>query len=180
MVNASPDDKLFQHVKELYSMISEPQKHDHDPIHRNELIIQQELAGVLSDDFKGEGVEDIEELFARQKQQKKKRLLEDLGEKNPWKDNAPSAEVAKVIGEETWLNDEEINVSNYGARTIPNKEIKRVDRSDRVGEDIELGDIVQAKVEDEKNIDQILERKKGERKKWSDVITDIDDILDDV
>jgi len=180
MVNASPDDKLFQHVKELYSMISEPQKHDHDPIHRNELIIQQELAGVLSDDFKGEGVEDIEELFARQKQQKKKRLLEDLGEKNPWKDNAPSAEVAKVIGEETWLNDEEINVSNYGARTIPNKEIKRVDRSDRVGEDIELGDIVQAKVEDEKNIDRIIERKKGERKKWSDVITDIDDILDDV
>ena len=33
--------------------------------------------------------------------------------------------------------------------------------------------------EDEENIDLVLKSKKVERKKWDDVITDIDDILDD-
>ena len=179
MVNVSPDDKLFQHVKELYAMISEPHKFDHDPSHRNELVRQQELAGFSNEGRKKVELEDIEELFNRQKEKKKNRFLQDLGDKNPWKNNAPSPEVARVIGEETWSSKEEVGVSNYGARTIPNKEIKRVDRSDRIGEDIELTDVVQAKIEDEENIDLILENKKIERKKWDDVITDIDDILDD-
>ena len=179
MVDASPDDKLFQHVKELYAMISEPHKFDHDPVHRNELVRQQELAGFSNGGSKKVELEDIEELFNRQKEMKKNRLLQDLGDKNPWKNNAPSPEVARIIGEETWSKEENIDVLDYGARTIPNKEIKKVDRSDRVGEDIELTDVVQAKIEDEENIDLILENKKIERKKWDDVITDIDDILDD-
>jgi len=179
MVNAQPDDKLFQHVKELYAMISEPHKFDHDPIHRNELIFQQELAGFSSEGIKKTDLDDIEELFNKQKEQKKKRLLQDLGDNNPWKNNAPSADIARLIGEETWSDGENIDLSKYGARTIPNKEIKKVDRSDRTGEDVELTDIVQAKIEDEENLDFILENKKVERKKWSDVITDIDEILDD-
>lgn len=179
MVNASPDDKLFQHVKELYSMISEPHKHDHDPIHRNELIYQQELAGNLSGIVKKTEIEDIEELFSKQKQQKR-RMLQDLGGKNPWKNNAPSSDVARIIGEETWSDKDGVEVSNYGARTIPSKEIKKVDRSDRLGEDIELTDVVQGKLEDEVNLDLFLENKKIERKKWKDVVSDIDEILDDV
>jgi hypothetical protein len=180
MVNASPDDKLFQHVKELYSMISEPHKYDHDPIHRNELIIQQELAGALSGGTKKIQMEDVEELFNRQKEQKKKRLLQDLGDKNPWKNNAPSPDVARIIGQETWSSNEEDPVLSYGARTIPSKEIKKVDRSDRLGEDIDLTDVVQAKLENKENIELVLEKKKSDRKKWSDVLTDIDEILDDV
>jgi hypothetical protein len=180
MVNASPDDKLFQHVKELYSMISEPHKFDHDPIHRNELIIQQELAGMSSGGTKKVEIEDVEELFNRQKEQKKKTMLQDLGGKNPWKNNAPSPDVARIIGEETWSSKENIGVSNYGARTIPSKEIKKVDRSDRLGEDIELGDVVQGKLENEENLDLFLKNKKSERKKWSDVVADIDEILDDI
>lgn len=180
MVNASPDDKLFQHVKELYSMISEPHKYDHDPIHRNELIIQQELAGTLSGGTKKIQMEDVEELFNRQKEQKKKRLLQDLGDKNPWKNNAPSPDVARIIGQETWSSNEDDPVLGYGARTIPSKEIKKVDRSDRLGEDIDLTDVVQAKLENKENIELVLEKKKSDRKKWSDVLTDIDEILDDV
>ena len=180
MVSASPDDKLFQHVKELYSMISEPQKHDYDPIHRNQLILQQELAGVLDNNKQSKEVEEIEHLFSNQREQKKKRLLEDLGNKNPWKKNTPSPEVARTIGEETWGSEEKANLSDYGARTIPSKVIETVDRSDRVGEDIELSDVVQAKISGKDNVDLVLKEKKSERKKWVDVIGDISDILDDV
>ena len=110
---------------------------------------------------------------------KKKRLLQDLGDKNPWKNNAPSPDVARIIGQETWASNEEDPVLGYGARTIPSKEIKKVDRSDRLGEDIDLTDVVQAKLENKENIELVLEKKKSDRKKWSDVITDIDEILDD-
>lgn len=180
MVSASPDDKLFQHVKELYSMISEPQKHDYDPVHRNQLILQQELAGVLDNSTQSNRMEEIEEIFSNQREQKNKRLVQDLGNKNPWKNNTPSPEAARMIGEETWESGEKTDLSDYGARTIPSKPIENVDRSDRVGEDIDLSDAVQAKISGNENVDLVLKEKKSERKKWVDVIGDISDILDDV
>ena len=180
MVSASPDDKLFQHVKELYSMISEPHKHDYDPVHRNQLILQQELAGVLDNSTQSNQVKEVEEIFSNQREQKNKRQLQDLGNKNHWRNNTPTPELARMIGKETWESKEEKNLSDYGARTIPSKIIETVDRSDRVGEDIELTDVVQAKISGKENVDLVLKEKKSERKKWVDVIGDISDILDDV
>ena len=85
-----------------------------------------------------------------------------------------------MVGKETWESGEETDLSDYGARTIPSKPIENVDRSDRVGEDINLSDVVQAKISGNENIDLVLKEKKSERKKWVDVIGDISDILDDV
>ena len=177
MVSSSPDDKLFQHVKELFSMLGEPHKFDHDPIHRNELIFQQELAANLSNKLEKISSNDIEKLFQKQKQSK--RIMEDLVNKNPWKDNAPSPSVARIIGEETWDSKEEIDILNYGSRTIPSKDIEKVDRSERVGEDLLLSDRVKAAEKDIENPEEFIKIKQSERKKWKDVIGDIDEILDD-
>ena len=177
MVSASPDDKLFQHVKELFSMLSEPHKHDHDKIHRNELIFQQELAAKLSNKDEKVSIDDLENLFEKQKSSK--RLLQDLGNKNPWKDNAPSPHIAKMIGKETWDLKEGLDVSNYGSRTIPSKEIEEVDRSERVGEDVLLSDRVQAEIKNFENPEEFIKIKRSERKKWKDVVDDIEEILDD-
>ena len=177
MVSSSPDDKLFQHVKELFSMLSEPHKFDHDPIHRNELIFQQELAANLSNKLEKISNDDIEKLF--QKQKSSKRIMQDLVYKNPWKDNVPSPSVARIIGEETWSDEEEIDILNYGSRTIPSKDIEKVDRSERIGEDLLLSDRVQAAEKDIENPEEFIKIKQSERKKWKDVIGDIDEILDD-
>jgi hypothetical protein len=180
MVNASPDDKLFQHVKELYAMVSEPHKFDHDAVHRNELVRQQILASNSGGEVKKVNSNDLEVLFESQKKQKKTRLLQDLGNNNPWKENAPSPEIARIIGEDTWGVGDDIELKNYGKRTIPSKNIERTDRSDRVGEDLVLSDTIQAKIDGGDNIPLILENKKIERKKWVDVVSDIDEILDDL
>ena len=177
MVSSSPDDKLFQHVKELFSMLSEPHKYDHDPIHRNELVYQQEIAASLSNKNEKINSNDIEKLFEKQKSSK--RLLQDLGNKNPWKDNAPSPSIARMIGEETWSSEEKLDLLNYGSRTIPSKNIEKVDRSERVGEDLVLSDRIQANVKNIKDSDEFVRVKQSERKKWKDVIEDIDEILDD-
>ena len=177
MVSSSPDDKLFQHVKELFSMLSQPHKYDHDSSHRNELIYQQELASRLSDKVNKTDNDNLKELF--EKQRSSKRLLQDLGNKNPWKDNAPSPNIARLIGEETWSEEQDLDVRNYGSRTIPSKEIKEVDRSERIGEDITLSDRVQAAIKNTENPEEFIKIKQSERKKWKDVVGDIEDILDD-
>ncbi len=178
MVQSSPDDKLFQHVRELYSMISKPHKYDHDEVHRDELVNQQILAGKMSDGNRKQEIVDLKELFESQKINKNKRILEDLGNKNPWKNNAPAPDIARAIGKETWSGEEVVDVENYGARTIPSKEILKSDRSDRVGEDRVLSDTIEAKIKGKKDINAAVENKKLDRKKWSDVVSDIDDILD--
>ena len=178
MVTSSPDDKLFQHVKELFSMLSEPHKHDHDNIHRNELVFQQELAAKLSDKNERIISNNLQNLFEEQKSSSR-GLLQDLGNKNPWKDKAPSPNIARMIGEETWSLDRSLDVSNYGSRTIPSKDIGEVDRSERVGEDVLLSDRVQAEIKNIENPEEFIMIKRSERKKWKDIVNDIDEILDD-
>ena len=75
--------------------------------------------------------------------------------------------------------EEDIDVRNYGSRTIPSKEIKEVDRSERIGEDITLSDRVQAATKNTENPEEFIKIKQSERKKWKDVVGDIEDILDD-
>ena len=84
-----------------------------------------------------------------------------------------------MIGEETWSLEQDLDVSNYGSRTIPSKDIEEVDRSERVGEDILLSDRVQAEIKNIENPEEFIKIKRSERKKWKDVVDDIDKILDD-
>ena len=132
---------------------------------------------MLSDKINTTNDDNLEILF--EKQRSSKRLLQDLGNKNPWKDNAPSPSIARLIGEETWSEERDLDFRNYGSRTIPSKEIKEVDRSERIGEDITLSDRVQAAIKNTENPEEFIKIKQSERKKWKDVVGDIEDILDD-
>ena len=104
---------------------------------------------------------------------KKQNTIRDLGNQNKWKDAPPSPEEAKEIGKEAW-NEDDINQQEYyEIMTKPSKEIAKVDRSDRIGEDIEL----ELRLNNVKNEDVI--KKINSREEWKDMIEDLDDFLDD-
>ena len=44
----------------------------------------------------------------------------------------------EIIGEETWLEEELSNISYDGKKTVPSKKIEPINRSDRLGEDLDL------------------------------------------
>ena len=48
--------------------------------------------------------------------------MSDLINKNPWKNKPPSSEVARVIGEETWLDEELGNISYDGKKPFQAKD----------------------------------------------------------
>ena len=105
IIIGNDDSVLIQHMRELYSMLSKPEMFDNDEIHGEELTYQQSLIGSVSFDGGYVYPEDISELYNKSESQSK-RLLQDLGSKNVWKNNPPSNEIAKMIGDETWTDEE--------------------------------------------------------------------------
>lgn len=104
---------------------------------------------------------------------KKQNTIRDLGNQNKWKDSPPSPQEAKKIGKEAW-NEDEINQQKYyETMTKPSKEITRVDRSDRIGEDIDL----ELKLKNVNNDDVV--KKINSREEWKEMIEELDDFLDD-
>lgn len=168
------DSELFQHMKELYSMLSKPEMFDTDDIHGQELIYQQSLVSTV--DFEEGFVypEDIEELYVKQEESEQRRIMEDLVNKNPWKYKPPSNEVAKLIGNETWSDDELSNQQYDGKRTIPSRDIKPTNKDERIGEDLRIG--VKASIESEKDVEIKIKQKQN----WKNLIDEVDDILDDL
>ena len=77
-----------------------------------------------------------------------------------------------MIGEEIWNNEELIDIEYSGKRTNPNKDIIEISKNERVGEDIELSLRISGESSDSVDENIIL------RKKWSDMIEDLDEILD--
>ena len=57
--------------------------------------------------------------------------------------------------------------------TKPSKEIAKVDRSDRIGEDVKL----ELRLNNVSNED--IEKKINSREEWKDMIEELDDFLDD-
>ena len=104
---------------------------------------------------------------------KKQNTIRDLGNQNKWKDAPPSPEEAKEIGKEAWNEDEIRHQEYYETMTKPSKEIAKVDRSDRIGEDIEL----ELRLKNVSNED--VEKKINSREEWKDMIEELDDFLDD-
>ena len=104
---------------------------------------------------------------------KKQNTIQDLGNQNKWKDSPPSPEEAKEIGKEAWNEEEIRHQEYYETMTKPSKEIAKVDRSDRIGEDIEL----ELRLKNVSNED--VEKKINSREEWKDMIEELDDFLDD-
>ena len=118
--------------------------------------------------------EDIEELYVKQGSTEQRRVLQDLVNKNPWKDKPPSNELAKLIGSETWSEDELSNQKYDGKRTIPSKEIKPINKDERIGEDLEIG--LRSSIEKKEDVEKKIKQKEI----WQEIIDEVGDILDDL
>ena len=126
MLISDVDSELLQHMRELYSMLSKPEMFDTDEVHGNELSYQQSLVSNVEFDEGFVYPEDIEELYIKQKSSEQRRIMQDLVNKNPWKNKPPSNDIAKLIGDETW-NDDELAKQEYsGKRTIPSKKLHQL------------------------------------------------------
>ena len=183
IASVSHDDPFTQFAKEMLMMAAAPHRHDHDEVHGPALVEQQRLAAGLTEPIPESTIEDIEALFELQKNKKKQNVIKDIANQNQWKDEAPSKEVQEqMIGKF-----EQQDHSQYGARTIPSKEIKKVDRSERSGEDLALTDRLQAEVntsqlpDDKKEIAsrETFEGLQKQRKEWKNVLSEVDELLKD-
>ena len=179
----SHDDPFTQFAKEMLMMAAAPHRYDHDEVHGAVLVEQQHLAAGLSEPVPQPTVEDIEALFKQQKSQRKSNVIQDIANQNQWRDVAPTEEERRdMIG-----MFEEKDHSKYGARTIPSREIKRVDRGERSGEDLALTDRLQAAtnaqetpIEEKQKVEKEgFEKLQNQRKEWNTVLSEVDELLED-
>ena len=165
------DDLVGQFARELFQMISAPHRWDHDTVHGPELERIQYLAGLVSAPKKMPTTEEISELFATQAKKVKRSLIQDVANRNPWKEAPPSAEEAWLFGENLPVIEDLVP----GARTIPNRPIPKVDRSDRVGEDRALVDVLASQ---EAKDEAVIEQRETAREDWSKALDSVGGILD--
>jgi hypothetical protein len=165
----------------MLMMAAAPHRYDHDEVHGAVLVEQQRLAAGLSEPVPQPTTEDIEALFEQQKNRKKTNVVRDVANQNQWVDGAPTEDERKEMIDMF----EEKDHSNYGARTIPSKEIQQVDRSERGGEDVALTDRIQAAtnaeetpVEEKEQAEMDnFEELQEQRKEWKNVLSEVDDLL---
>lgn len=127
--------------------------------------------------------EEVEAKFDADREKGKGSLIRDMANRSPWKDGAPSPEVAKSMSDEI----DEVEGRDIGRRTVPSRKIESADRSDRLGEDADLTDRVAANVAaqdapDELKdvlIDELMAKSRAERAKLSGAMKGLDDLLDD-
>lgn len=186
IAKASPDDPLYQFAKELLAMIVAPHRYDSDLVHGPALEEQQQLAAAYAPQGKEQTEQDVFDVFETQKGKIKTNIIQNVANKNEWKDQPPEPELARRIGEDAW-KDDEIDVKQYhSGRTVPSQNINPVDRSDRPGEDVEM--VTKTKIDadfndlDSEIIDIIkneeIHQKKKKKVEWETMISDIDDLLD--
>jgi hypothetical protein len=180
---ARSDDDVSRWGKELLSMLAAPEKMDHDETHGELLRGYVHLINQHEGPRTPPSQEEIDALFAAAKKRPKGSLIQDMANRNPWKDKAPSARFARALSDDLPLG---VDV-HAGKRTVPSKVIDEVDRSDRVGEDITLTDRVSANAAVQNVPDDIRDlladahvaERKAKREKIKDAIEGVDDLLED-
>ena len=179
----SYDDPFTQLAKEMLMMAAAPHRYDHDEVHRDVLIEQQQLAAGLSEPVQKSTIEDIEKIFEQQKSRQKVNVIKDIANQNEWRDTAPSKDEQQEMIEMFGESDH----SKYGARTIPSKKIKQVDRSERGGEDLTLTDRLQAAtnakqvpVDEKEQVEKEgFEELQKQRRDWKSVLSEVEDLLEE-
>ena len=164
-----------------------PHRHDNDPVHGKVLEEQQRLAGQYIPKGAEQTERDVLEVFQHQRNTEKQNVIQNIANKNPWKEKPPEPELARRIGTDTWSK-ESIDTNQYHAGgTIPSKDIVPVDRSDRAGEDVEMVTRTNIKAENtgvDKEILEILENEELHQRKvkkdaWDSTVSDVLDLLND-
>ena len=125
---AGADRPIDQAARRLLSLMAEPHRHDHDPIHGPVLKEQMRRLGVSA---RGQASTqaDVEAAFAASRARDKGSVVSNVSNRLG---DAPEAATARQMGE-VMFDPEQINAE--ARRTIPSRPIATVDRSDRLGED---------------------------------------------
>ena len=173
LAKAPADSSLHQFAKEILMMAAAPHRHDHDDVHGQALTNQQHLAAALTERKPMPSNEDIVEVFERQRA-KKEKVEAQLAEQ----------EIEK-INQAMYVD--QTQLEQYGSRTVPSQDIAQVDRSDRIGEDTELTDRLEAATEAQsapKELVEVIEEKVFEerqknRKAWKSTLSGVKELLDD-
>tara|TARA_B110000196_G_scaffold68052_1_gene57747 strand:+ start:356 stop:859 length:504 start_codon:yes stop_codon:yes gene_type:complete len=163
-------------------MAASPNRYDHDEVHGPSLREQQRLANSMAETKPLPTSEDIGELFAAQAKREKTSVVQTVGNQNPWKDQLPSEEILEHMAESLEAEDIE-----HGARTIPSRPIARTDRSDRLGEDRDMVDRIEAEraaTDAPAPLKEIVEsatiaKRKRDRDGWEDAHSEVSELLDD-
>ena len=155
-------------------MAAAPHRYDHDDVHGAALTHQQRLAASLTDQRPLPSSEEIVGVFERQRVGKE---LVDVDEKtNPAVENMNAA---------MYIDQEQLE--QYGSRTVPSRAIEQVDRRDRVGEDTELTDRLEAATKAQSATEEqteaveerVFEERQKNRQAWKETISDVKELLDD-
>lgn len=125
---AGADGPIDQAARHLLSLMAEPHRHDHDPIHGPVLKEQMRRLGVSARN-RASTQADVEAAFAASRARDKGSVVTNVGSRLG---DAPEADTARQLSEEVF-DPEQINAE--ARRTIPSRPIAAVDRSDRLGED---------------------------------------------
>ena len=179
---ASPSDELFQFARDLLAMAASPNRYDHDEVHGPSLREQQVLANSLAEAKPLPTSEDIQSVFAEQAKRDKTSVIQTVGNQNPWKDQLPPEEILEHMAEVL-----EVEEMNHGSRTIPSRPIATVDRSDRLGEDREMVDKIEAGKASSKapqSLKGVIEaetiaQRESARKEWEKAQSGVSELLDD-
>ena len=178
---APPSDELFQFARDLLAMAASPNRYDHDEVHGPTLREQQVLANSLVEAKPLPTSEDIETLFAEQAKRDKTSVIQTIGNQNPWKDQLPPEDVLEHMAEAL-----EVEEMEYGSRTIPSRTIAAVDRSDRLGEDRKMVDLIEASkasLEAPEELKEVIEsetitKRELARKEWEKAQSGVSELLD--
>jgi hypothetical protein len=164
-------------------MMANPQQYDFDNVHGEVLQGYVRLLTEHEGPRAAPTQEEIDALFAAARARPKGSLIRDMANRNPWKDSPPSVQSAREMSD----NIDEITEDDVGQRTVPSREIEKVDRTDRPGEDTALTDRVSANVavqDEPEELQDVLAdvhvaKRKAKRDKLSDAVEGLDELLDD-
>ncbi|MGY8701403.1 MAG: hypothetical protein ACKVHH_01690 [Candidatus Poseidoniales archaeon] len=166
-----PENEVGQLARELLQMISSPHRWDNDEVHGPALKHIQFLAGTLAKPKPKLTSEEVTAVFTKQAAQPKKSLISDFANQNKWKGNPPTIEEVNELSGSLSLNES----IQPGQRTNPSREITKVDRSDRLGEDHSITDRIAAS----QNPEVDIELRKKARKDWGAAVENIEEIIEE-
>ena len=179
-LSKTAENTLDQFAKDLMILTSEPERHDHDPVHGPFL---KEAVRLLSA-HRGQRPPPTEEEVMK---------AFELARISSRESNLRKTEVDLAESDEDILQDaielvESGSTKDYdtGQRTRPSRPIPTVDRTERLGEDRELMDRFRAEEQvrrtgeeaSEGIIEELIGKRKKKRSELADELSDLDDLID--
>ena len=179
-LSKTAENTVDQFAKDLMILTSEPERHDHDPVHGPFL---KEAVRLLSA-HRGQRPPPTEEEVMK---------AFELARISSRESNLRKTEVDLAESDEDILQDaielvESGSTKDYdtGQQTRPSRPIPTVDRTERLGEDRELMDRFRAEEQvrrtgeeaSEGIIEELIDKRKKKRSELADELSDLDDLID--